>query len=193
MDTRLLFSPLNPRFVEHDNSGQDIGLFQMLAITSQADMMACYGESAYFHREGWLLRMVEAWKRNGPGLYASNTSNQVRPHVQTSGFACPVMLIREYPVKVNTKADRYAFEHGENCITHQAVRSGFPVMLVTWGGEYNATIWRQPENVYRKGDQSNCLCFNNHTDGYFVMDGAAQVAAMNVSNGVVVWANVPKA
>ena len=38
--------------------------------------------------------------------------------------------------------------------------------------------------MYCKGDQSNCIYLNNHTDGYFVMDGAAQVAVMNVANGV---------
>ena len=42
--------PAQCRFVENDNAGRDIGLFQILAITSQADMMACFGESTHFHK-----------------------------------------------------------------------------------------------------------------------------------------------
>jgi hypothetical protein len=157
-ETRDLFSSLpNVRFLSRGNDGQDIGGYIEAARTVNTETMLCLGTYTYMKRSGWLRRMVDAWDKHGPGLYATSTSNQIRPHVQTTGFLCPASLLVDYPVKIISKRDRYRFEHGEECITNFALLKKLQLMLVTWSGEHGWTAWRQQPNIFWKGSQEECL------------------------------------
>lgn len=158
---RLLSTLPNTSFRIHDDSGWDIGGFQMASRLCYEDFMVCFGGSAYFQREGWLKRMKDVWKKRGPGLYGSLATFEVSPHLNTTGFWCSPSLLASYPIKVVDKKQRYDFEHGPNAFwkfSHKSV----PVMLATWGGEYEWKDWRKPDNIYRRGDQSNCLSYWHH-------------------------------
>jgi hypothetical protein len=39
-------------------------------------------------------------------------------------------------------------------------------VLVTWDGFYLRDEWRKAPNIFRRGDQSNCLMFDRHHEIY---------------------------
>lgn len=151
-----------------NDGGWDVSAYMEVAqsLCADDDIMVCLGESNYFHREGWLRRLVEAWERHGGGMYGPYSSNVIRGHLQTTAFCCGPDMIRLYPYRVASRLDRYRFEHSQNSLWRILAAKGFPVMLVTWDGEYRPKDWRKPANILWRGDQSNLLMFSNHTDNY---------------------------
>lgn len=158
-----------------NNAGWDIGGYIEMARKTDPDLLVCFGESVYFHRSGWLERIVSAWRRYGPGMYGMFSSNLVSSHMNTSAFACTPYFLREYPTVVEHH-ERYEFEHGPLALWRRINRQNFPTKLVTWSGVYDPPQWRQPENILWRGDQSNCLVFCNHTDRYFASPPATKHA-----------------
>jgi hypothetical protein len=156
----MIFAPLNPIYYPRPNDpGLDISAYQDAARGPCADYDAVLwlGESNYFHREGWLKRLVEAWNKYGQGMYGPYASNAIRGHLNTTAFFCAPSLVKQYPVRAVTRQDRYEFEHGENALWRRANRQNIPVMMVTWDGEWGPRNWRMPQNIIWRGDQSNCL------------------------------------
>lgn len=161
------FRALGARVLSRSNDGWDIGAYLEMARTLGAfrDLMVCLGESVHFHKRGWLERIAQAWMSYGPGMYGALASYMVRPHLNTSAFACSPEFMQNYET-VSSRLDRYNFEHGPRALWIRIAQAGHPVKLVTWDGEYDSADWRRPANVLWKGDQSNCLVFCNHTDRY---------------------------
>ena len=173
MDVRRLFAAIpGVTFYEHDNAGQDIGGFIAAAKRARAEMMVCLGSSTHFWRDGWLSRMIEAWERHGPGVYGAHTSFEVSPHFHTTSIWCPPRMLAEYPFPVGTRLERYNFEHGRTdkrrIFWRRAFLEGRPCKLVTWDGEYDWWDWRTPENIMRRGDQSNLLTLWKHADLWYM-------------------------
>lgn len=164
-----IFSSLPSKmFPRPNDDGWDISAYVDLARgpCQDADAMLCLGESCYFHRKGWLARIVSAWNQHGPGMYGSFASNLVRPHLNTTGFVCSPKLLREYPFAVKSKSDRYNFEHGSNSFWKYVHLRGFPVRMVTWDGCWEPRLWRYPHDILWRGTQQNCLMFCSHTERY---------------------------
>ena len=165
----MIFAPLNPIYYPRPNDpGWDISAFQDAARGPCADYDAVLwlGESNYFHREGWLKKLVDAWKMYGPGMYGPYASNAIRGHLNTTAFFCAPSLVRQYPFRAADRPSRMEFEHGENALWRRANKNGLPVMMVTWDGAWQPRVWRMPKNIIWRGDQSNCLMWCNHTDGF---------------------------
>lgn len=166
----LLFSSMSPSFFPRQNdAGWDITGFMDAAKgpCKDYDLMLCLGESVYFHRAGWLKRFVEAWESVGPGFYGALSSFAIRAHLQTSAFVCAPWMFGHYPEPIKSKADRYAFEHGPKAFWRRIENKRLPVRLVTWDGVWKPREWRKPQNILWRGDQSNCLMWNNHVDRWF--------------------------
>ena len=175
----LMFAPLKAKmFFRENDAGQDITGYQDAARgpCSEYDAALFCGESVYFHRAGWLGRLVEAYEKHGPGLYGPFSSNSVRAHLNTTAFFCPPLLVRQYPVRPQSRADRMAFEHSENSLWRRVSARGLAVRLVTWDGEYQPRMWRFPKDILWRGDQSNCLMFCNHSDGFANADWARKTS-----------------
>lgn len=169
LNQTILFSHINGSMYPRQNDpGWDVSAYIDAARgpCSSYDMMVCCGESIYFHRPGWLLRLVEAWKKIGPGMYGSLSSNLVRPHLNTTGFCCPPSILAQYCDPITDRNARYAFEHGTDSFWRRVERRGMPVRLVTWDGEYEPRGWRCPNNILWRGNQTNCLMWCQHTDRY---------------------------
>ena len=165
------FEPLGAKvYPRPSNAGWDIGGFVDMARMTDAEAMLCCGESTYFHRPYWLLRLVQAWQKHGPGFYGVFSSHQVRAHLNTNAFFCATPLLRHYPFAVKTREERYSFEHGANALWRQASLAKWPVFLTTWDGEYEYPNFRRPQNIMWRGDQSNCLMWCTHTDGWNRVD-----------------------
>jgi hypothetical protein len=167
-----VFDGLRTQSHQHDDSGWDIGAFQIAARDIDCDVIVCLGGNSYFKRAGWLKRMVEAVTAHGDGLYGASASYERVPHIRTTGFWCDPMLIRAYPQRVRSYADRYRFEASESSITRLAEHVGLGCWLVTWDGEYAKDDWRTPPDIFRRGDQSNSLVYDRYFDLYEGADPA---------------------
>ena len=75
-------------------------------------------------------------------------------------------ILRSYPVRPKNRQERYEFEHGYTALWRQVARSGKPVRLITWYGEYDCKHWRDPKNGIWKGDQSDLIFSHNHSDHF---------------------------
>ncbi len=129
-------------------------------------MLVCLGESVHAWRAGWLARLAEVWQQHGPGFYGPFSSNNVRAHLHTTAFCCSPEMLLSYSVKITDRAGRLAFEHGENALWRRLAARGVPVRLVTFDGSYPPKLWRMPDNILWKGDQSNLLLRSNHTQQF---------------------------
>jgi len=158
--------------VRENDGGWDISAYIEVArdLGQDYDLMLCLGESIHFHRFGWLLRLVEAYRTHGPGMYGAFASNTVRAHINTTGFAISPRFLAEWPTPVTNRQERYDFEHGENSIWRRTQAEGFPTMLVTWDGFWHPQAWRVPANILWRGNQTNCLMYCSHTDNWFAAD-----------------------
>lgn len=58
------------------------------------------------------------------------------------------------------------FESCQGGFTDWCVKRGYPVRMVTEAETYEPKDWRKPANIFRRGDQSNCLVWDRHTDIY---------------------------
>jgi len=158
----------NSIMFERSNYGWDIGGYIQAASSveqcASADLMICFGESVYFHKAGWMERIIDCY--SGPGIYGLLSSNVLRPHLPTTAFAATPELLRKYPWRVSNKAERYRFEHGENSFMNWIKRKSGVVKFVSFDGCFGELEWRHPENIMWKGNQSNCLVWCNHTDRY---------------------------
>lgn len=168
-DQKLMFLPMSARmFPRVNDCGLDLTGY-MDAVRGPCkdyDAVLCLGESIYFTREGWLLRLVEAWQKYGPGFYGPFGSNNSAPHLQTSAFFCSPETLRSYPVRPYDRPSRFEFEHGHRPLWRRCSERGMPVRCVTWDGEWVPRMWRYPKNILWRGDQSNLIMRNNHSDGW---------------------------
>ncbi len=151
------FSPIGVNYFEHSNWGQDIGAFQVAAETIPCDLLVCFGSHIYFHRAGWLDRMVQAFLDNGPTLYGAWGYHQPKPHLRTTGFWLPPDLLKAYPYQISDGL-RYEFEHGNDSITLWTQKMGFEPILVSWNGEMRMNEWRHL-------NQHECLVRDQWSDG----------------------------
>lgn len=168
----IMFSALNPRmFPRKNDEGFDLSGYQdaVRGPCADYDMVVFMGESCHFHREGWMRRFAEAWQKY-PGFLGPFSSNNVRPHLQTTCFCTSPKILRQYPVQIKNRAERYEAEHGCRAIWRRVSALGMPVRLVTFDGEYEPMAWRYPPEIIYRGSQSNCLCWCNHSQGFAEAD-----------------------
>lgn len=161
-----LFSSLpNCCFIEHDNSGYDIGAFQFAARTFPCDLMVFFGASTFYTRSGWLLRMESAYKLHGMAQYGAMGSGAVLkynvwPHIRTTAFWMPPELMNGYPKRVVSAADRHPFEHGRDCFTEWLRKSGVPSLEVTWNKILFVNNWGSDPNGFHRGNQRSLLALD---------------------------------
>lgn len=167
---RCMFSTLpNVTFCEHDDSGWDIGGYQVASEQYPADLMVFFGGSSFFNRPGWMNRVVASFAKYGNGLYGAmgnrgDPGAKVEPHIRTTCFWCPSALMNSYPKRIRRQEDRYEFEHGASCFTNWVKAKNLPVLMVTWSGEYRWKDWDDIRNGYHRGDQSDLIMHDRLSD-----------------------------
>lgn len=175
-----LFYGTKARFFDYYRDGCDIGAAQAVSQMVDEAYIVGFPTHAYFHRESWLKRLVEAREKYGPGLYSSSGSWEGTPHLRTSGYLLDADLWRGYWHQIETRADASMAETGESSLTVYADNKMLPTMQVTWDGEQDVDHWRTPPGVFRNGDQNAMLCWDRHTDQYRdgIPDQRAKLEAM---------------
>lgn len=154
---------------EYHGEGCDIGAHQHMAnsLEPDYDFMVCCSSQVHFHRAGWLTRMVDAREKFGPGLYGGMGSyEQKRPHIRTCFYGTDPKLFRGYPEVVNSRVKSLQFESQPNNFMGWLQGQGMTGYMVAWDGVYGPESFRKPPNVFRRGDQSNCLVWDRHTAIY---------------------------
>jgi len=130
-----LFSPLIPEFFYHDNSGKDVGGFQMFAKATDSDFMFCIGAPGRPRTPCWLDMFVEVFENHGPGIYGPWGFSVPQPHIRTTIFGISPHVLNAYPQAVDN-GHRYEFEHGGNSITRFCTRHGLATLQVTLRGVF---------------------------------------------------------
>lgn len=173
--------------VEYFGGGWDIGTHQHMAnsMPYEYDFMICCCAHTFFHREGWLARMASAREQFGPGLYGAMCSYENNPHVRTCFFGFDPGILRDYPLVINSREKSMEFESGKLPVgfTPWVESRGLPVKMVAWDGVYDRADWRKPANIFRRGDQSNCLVWDRHTVLYQNATPEAKAATEAEANG----------
>jgi len=160
---RRAFDSLKCRFIDLPADGWGITCFQKIAGNLESDFAVFCEAKTYFHRAGWLKKLVEARMSYGEGFYGgSGHSHECFPHLRTALFGChPNSLSSLRPITNREEAGQ--FEHGKDNIT------------IAFNSRAHAVMWDEvvhyPFNVFKKnyfrdGDQSNLLAFDRHTDLY---------------------------
>lgn len=156
------------RFMVYTGGGWDCGIWQMVGREIDADLLVCCNTSTHYMHAGWLGRFAEAVGQYGPGLYGPLASLSFYPHIRTPCMVFSPEVIRGYPNVVDSRQKTYGFEclAGPDNFTLWCDRNGYPPRMVTWDGCYEMGEWREPENVFWKGDQSNLVVKDRHADRY---------------------------
>ena len=153
----------------YHGEGCDIGChqFHANALDPSYDWMVCCSSQVHFHRAGWLKRMVEARELFGPGMYgAMGSFEQMRAHIRTCFYAVEPVLFRGYPEVVNSRVKSLQFESQPNNFLGWLQGQGLNGYMVAWDCICRPEDFRKPANVFRRGDQSNCLVWDRHTAIY---------------------------
>lgn len=155
----------------YEGAGSDIGACQWAMKQLDCDLVVCISTPVYFYRPNWLKRLVEAVKFFGDGLYGAFASYQNSPHIRTSFWAVNPKTFANYPDLIDTREKCCCAESFRNAkvkftISDWYASIGKPALLVTWDGVYGKTEFRKAPNIFRRGDQTNCLVWDQHCDAY---------------------------
>lgn len=160
------FDAVATHYLRFDGWGSDCAAYQSVVRVLDYDLVLCLNTLAYPWRHHWLEPFVAALEKHGKGVYGASASYEITPHLRTPAIAFHPDVLREYPFTVINRGDSVMFESSANSISSWAYRAGYPVVLVTADGRYYRGDWRKPANIFRRGDQTNCLVWDRHTDLY---------------------------
>ena len=167
-----LYDGIANEVIEYSGAGWAEGAFIAAARhATDQDLIVCLISSIRFHRDGWLERLVEAKTHFKTGLFGAMGSFEDSAHIRSCAIACSPSLLAAYPHTVESLESAHAFEHDPvNSFTKFAESLGEPPIQVTWDDFCKKEDWRTPRNIFRRGDQSNCLVWDHHCDAYFEAD-----------------------
>lgn len=170
---RSLYAEIyNHGIATYEGKGWDLGAHQEISGRSSCDVVVCLVTPAYFLEHGWICPIVEAFEKYGDGLYGTSASYQNMPHIRTGCFAFSPSAMRQYPNFIDSREKTCYFESGQSptvrkpewSFTNWMLAQGKPVKLVTRGACYDLPDWRKPDNIFRRGNQSNALARDRHFD-----------------------------
>lgn len=160
------WSGLNAKFIRYDGEGWCTGAHQHACKQLDHDIVVLNCARTHFHRSGWLKRIADCWTEHGPGLYGTMSNDEQSRHLRTNCYAIQPGFLANHPVQFGSREDTLQFEHGKWNVGARYRDSGLPAMLVTWDGCWAYDDWRKPPNIFRRGDQSNLIVFDRHTEIY---------------------------
>jgi hypothetical protein len=164
-------------------TGWDVGAYQEVSRTLDCDLVVCFNSFVYFWRPGWLEPVVEAYAKHGSGVYGFSASYENSPHLRSQSICYGPEVMRGYPHLISSR--RKTIEWESQCLNFSmwALVSMIPVILVTANEQCRIQHWRTPPNIFRRGDQSNCLVWDRHTDIYANASPAEKLELERCANG----------
>jgi hypothetical protein len=152
----------------YDSNGCDIGSAQWLSKQLHPDrLMIMMTSRCYFHKAGWLERYLEAHDKDPDALLGASASWEGgKRHICTRAYAMRAGLFASYPHLIDTREKGQKFEVDEWCITDWFAENQRHTLQVTFDGVQEQPDWRNPDNIFRKGNQSNMIVHDKHSDLY---------------------------
>jgi hypothetical protein len=173
---KKLFDKIQHSDMFYDGTGLDCGAALFLAERLNHDFVIFCNARVKFWKHDWGKKFVEEREAHGDGLYGASASYEqcplipnvrgINPHIRTSCFGCNPTILREYPYQITCRRDAYQFEAGAWNFTRWFFDIGLNCWLVTWKDANEKKFWRSPYNIFRRGDQSNMLIKDKHSDIY---------------------------
>lgn len=171
----------------YQGQAKDCGAYLSAGPHINADWVLCCNSHVYFHRDGWLERLAQVASEHGDkAMYGLTASYEVSPHLRTT-----CMMV--HPYDLNWYAQEHclsrpehanAMECGEWNFTEWMSHRGNFTWLVTWDHIRLRPEWRQIENGFRQGDQSQCLAFDRHTQIFAEADEQEKVRLSRLADGL---------
>ena len=182
-----MYEGLECRFETYLGAGSDIGACQDVMKRVDADFVLCMSTPVYFWKSGWLDKIVKARESFGDGLYGPMASYQERPHIRTSCWGVSPKTFQDYPHIIDTREKccwAEASEHNNEGwqISDWFNNKGLKTMMVTWDEVLSKRYWRTPPNIFRRGDQSNCIVWDQHVDVYRVSHYHDRISLANLAD-----------
>lgn len=159
-----MFDEVATDYYSYSGGGYDCGTYQEIGGKLDSDLVVGLNTHTYFWKHGWLDNFVGAVRSNGAGVYGATASYELHPHLRTPCIAFSPSVMAKYPWKVTSREQAAWFESGPNNFSLWATLNGYKSFLVTDDGVYPRSKWRDPSDIFRRGDQSNCLVKDRHTD-----------------------------
>jgi hypothetical protein len=185
-----IFDGIDYEMITYNGSGWDIGAQQFAAFSMDPKDWILAGSSwTYFKEPHWLLPFGKAIEQYGEGLYGAMTSFQHSPHVRGTAYLIRCGIYQRYPHGINSRGDSLKWESDPAMsLTRWVLDQGIPAFLVTRSNIIPLLESRKPDNIFRRGDQSNILIFDKHTDIFDNADEAerkilADMADHNIISG----------
>lgn len=155
--------------LDYAGHGWDVGASQWAnnVLKDEYDFLIFMNTANHFWRHGFVERMVGARQKYGPGMYGPSSSYENTPHIRTPCFAVDPKQFAEYPFQIVDREGTFRSEAGDKNITTWYRSMGLPTYTVAAdGNDYPVDDWRKPPNVFRRGDQTNCLVWDRHMEVY---------------------------
>lgn len=153
-------------YAAYTGFGSDCGTYQHVGRELDCDLVVAFNTLAYPWRDGWLEPLVRCREQYGPGVYGPTASYEGHAHLRTPCIAFSPDAIKVYPYVTDTRDKAVQFESGPMNFSLWAYLSGMACRMVTPQGSYEMCDWRTPDNIFRRGDQSNTLVRDRHFDVY---------------------------
>ncbi len=163
-----IFCGIEYNIITYNGSGWDIGAQQFAAFSMDpSDWMLAGSSWTYFKEDHWLKPFGEATEKYGDGLYGATTSFEHSPHVRGTAYLIRCGLYQRYPHGINSREASLKWESDPSMSLTNWIQSiGLPAFLVTRNETVPLLDSRRPANIFRRGDQSNILIYDKHTDVY---------------------------
>lgn len=188
---REWFYGTKAKFVSYYRDGCQIGAQQEVASCLENCFIIGFTGHAYFHRPGWLKRLMQIRETGGPGLYGTCGSLEGEPHLRTNCFGMDAEIWHRYPHSIQSREDCSLFECGNWCLSHWfAMNSGLRPVVVHWDS-VNVIEDRVP-NGYRDGNQEQLLVWDRHTDMYAGASDEEKEHLSNLAKGLSVASKAAK-
>lgn len=180
-EVREIFHGIPTEFARYDGTGCDIGSHQHAAFQLGDAFQVSVSTRTYFHREGWLAKMLEAHDYFGPGLFGTAVSRETGVlHFRTHCYGMESGYFRRYPYLVNSRNQTFAFEHGAfnhpvgSLLNWAKSQGDMAVACVYWDGAWREHEWFNRPDIFRTSSQSNLLVWDRHTELFAGMNAADQ-------------------
>lgn len=173
-------------FVRYDGGGWDCGTWTFIWRAITTDVFICCNTSTFFTGHGWMERFLDAIDANGVGLYGPMISFEISKHVRSPCMVFQPEIIKDYPYIINSRQETYTFECAgqEKTFTNWHRRNGGTVKLVTWDGVYDIEDARKPNNIFRRGDQSNVIIKDRHCKAYEESSDEGKLVLERLADGM---------
>jgi len=169
--------------IEYNEIGWDIGAQQGAAEKlPPSDWMICFSSWGYFTKKGWIERYIKAIDLNMDSLYGSMSSMENGAHIRGTGYCCKIGSMLEYPNRSTTRDKSFGVESGPGSLTNFFQNKKDGAFMITWDGIYAYDFFRKPENIFRKGDQSNLINRDKHSLIYDEADEKEKIRLAHLSD-----------